>query len=314
MEPASGRRRPAVSVVLPTNNRPVWLEQAVTSVLDGEYEDFEVIVSNNGRPEDTGLLSERIDDARVRWIEQPPSCILENFLSAMSLARGDYVAVLHDDDWWHPKLLARLLTPLRSHPEAVVAFCDPWHVTPEGQIDLESSDFFSTRSGRATLKPGLHQPFTALAAREGVSFAGSVFRRDAVSIDDFPSEVGAALDVWNAYLLAVGGRAAYFCPDRLVYVRMHRSNFALSPTENLVAAAYCQRRMLVDPRMAAHRDELRRRLAARQQTIGASLLRQGSRSAARNHLAAALRLRPTAKGLGGWVASWAVPMPLLARL
>ena len=42
--------QPLVSVVLTTHNRPVWLAEALTSVLDGEFADFEVVVSNNGNP------------------------------------------------------------------------------------------------------------------------------------------------------------------------------------------------------------------------------------------------------------------------
>jgi glycosyltransferase involved in cell wall biosynthesis len=315
METISDSPRPSVSVVLPTHNRPVWLEQAVRSVLDGEYDDVEVIVSNNGDPAHTLHLREQIDDRRVRWIERAPSGILDNVLSALSIAEGAYVAVLHDDDWWHPKLLATLVPPLDAHPEAVVAFADQWQVDVKGMVDTESSNYFTRSSGRGTLAAGLHQPFTDLAVRESVSFAGGVFRRHALAAESVPSEVGPALDVWNGYLLAAGGGAAYFCPERLVYCRRHAdSDFALRSIENLVAAIYCQRRMLADPRMAAHQDELARRLAKRQRWVGASLLRQGSRSEARAHLAAALRIRATAKGVGGWMASWVLPRSMLARL
>lgn len=314
--PASprGLQRPSVSVLLPTHNRPVWLEQAITSVLDGEYDDFEIIVSNNGRPEHTRDLAQRIDDPRVLWIEQPPSGTLENFLAAFSLARGEYVAPLHDDDWWHPQLLARLVAPLRADRQVMVAFADQWQVTADGEIDRQSSDYFTIGSGRATLAEGFHEPFTGLAARESIPQIGCVFRRDAMSPENVPAEVGPALDLWTGYLLAVTGKAAYFCRDRLVYCRVHAdSDFVLAQTDNLMAAVSCARRMLADPRMAADRDELTQRLAARQQSVGGTLLREGSRKSARKHLAGALRLRPTAKGAGAWAASWVIPTSLLTR-
>src|SRR5262249_61213009 len=60
---------PTVSVVLPTHNRPIWLAEALTSVLDGQFQDLEVVVSNNGNPEHTRSLPRAIGDPRGRWIE-----------------------------------------------------------------------------------------------------------------------------------------------------------------------------------------------------------------------------------------------------
>jgi glycosyltransferase involved in cell wall biosynthesis len=306
---------PSVSVVLPTHNRPAWLRMALTSVLKGEFGDFEVIVSNNGQAEHTRQLAAQVDDPRVRWIEQPPSGMLEHFLAALSLARGRYVAPLYDDDWWHPSFLARLVPPLEADSEVVAAFADQTQVHADGEPNVAATGYYSRRSGRATLAPGLHRPFYDLAVRETVPLAGCVFRREAVAPSDVPLDVGAAYDVWIAYLLARTGGAAHYCSDRLAFLREHQSSdFAVEPIPNLLGAVNCQRRMLRDPRLARGRDELRRRLAAREHGIGAALLRQGSRSDAREHLGAALRLRPTAKSSAAWVASWIVPTSLLARL
>jgi glycosyltransferase involved in cell wall biosynthesis len=306
---------PAVSVVLPTHNRPRWLRASLGSVLEGGFRDFEVIVSNNGRPEHTRELAQEIDDPRVRWIEQPPSGMLEHFRAALSLARGRYVAALYDDDWWHESFLATLVPPLEDGPQLVAAFADQTQVHADGELDIRATEYYSRTSGRATLAAGTHRPFDHLAVRETVPIAGCVFRREAVSPAAIPLDVGAAYDVWIAYLLARTGGGAHYCPDRLAFLREHESSdFATEPIPNLVAAANCQRRMLRDPRLAPYREELGRRLAAREQGIGAALLRRGQRSDAREHLGAALRLRRTAKGGAAWAATWLVPGPLLARL
>jgi glycosyltransferase involved in cell wall biosynthesis len=301
-------------VIVPTHNRPVWLEAALESVLSGEYQDFEIVVSNNGRPEDTRVLSERIDDARVRWIEQTQSLgARENFLAALALARGRYVAVLHDDDWWHPRLLATVIPPLDEHPEVVIAFADHWLVDADGEIDPVATDYSSRESGRGRLAAGHHQPFHDLAVQENIPICGSAFRREALPPEVFPPQVGTALDVWMGYVLARLNGAAYYCSERLLYYRLHGGNDH-AHSGSLQAAVYCQRCMLDDPRMAAQRDALRRRLATRQQFLGAALLRQGARSDARAQLRQALRLRLTLRGVGAWGASWVVPKSLLSRL
>jgi glycosyltransferase involved in cell wall biosynthesis len=308
--------RPTVSVVVPTHNRPALLERALLSVLQSEFPDFEIVVSNNGRPEDTRSLQGRVRDPRVRWVEQSPSLdLLENFLAGVSLARGKWVAVLHDDDWVHPNYLATLIPPLEATPDAVLAFTNPLHVDPAGNVDTEEEDYFTRRRGLDKLAQGFHRPFTELVLRETIRLPGCIFRREAVSPADVPRQAGPAHDIWLVYLLARTGGAAYFCGDRLFYYTVHRKReFEDDPLPYLRGAVYCEQRMLADPRMAPYRTALTQRLAGRHRWLGASLLRRGARRAARAHLAAALRLRPTAKDLAGWGASWVIPKSVLARL
>ncbi len=306
---------PLVSVVMPTHDRPAWLERAVESVLAGEFEDLEIIVSNNGDPEHTRRLHERFPDARIRWIERAPCSGPENFVSALSLARGRYVAVLHDDDWWGPRHLATLVPPLEGRADAVVAFADHWIADGAGRVDPEATERMTDRTGRRLLVEGYRRPFYELAIAESIPFVASVFRREALAPERFPPDVGTALDMWAGYQLALTGQAAYYSPERLVTYRVHDGgDFRTSTMRNLLAAVECQRRMLGEPQFAGHRKDLEWHLAARRQGIGASLLRQGDRAGARSWLGAALRLRLRPKALGAWLATWIAPSSVLVRL
>jgi GT2 family glycosyltransferase len=315
VQSGSGDATPVVSVVIPTHNRPAWLEHAVQSVLDGEFEDFELIVSNNGDPEHTRRLSERIPDARIRWIERAPCTGPENFVWTLSLARGRYVAVLHDDDWWDPRHLATLVPPLEARADAVVAFADHWIADGVGAVDHDATEHMTDRTARRLLEPGYRRPFYDMAIRESIPFVASVFRREALPPERFLPDVGTALDMWAGYQLALTGQAAYYSPERLVFYRIHEGgDFLTSTMRNLLAAVECQRRMLGEPQFAEHRKDLEWHLAARRQGIGASLLRQGDRIGARAWLGAALRVRLSAKALGAWLATWIAPKSVLARL
>jgi hypothetical protein len=231
------------------------------------------------------------------------------------LARGRYVAILHDDDWVDSRYLSTLIPPLEAQPQTVLAFTDPWHVSADGQIDAATTDHFFRLTGRAELEAGYYQPFSGLVVRECLPLPGSVFRREALSPADFPSAVGAAHDIWAGFLLAMTGGAAYYSSERLVYYRVHDDReFAANPLVYYEDALYCERRMLEDPRLQTHRAAMLRRVALRQHFVGARLLRRGSRRSARSHLAAAIRIRPSLKGVGAWAASWILPRALLARL
>jgi glycosyltransferase involved in cell wall biosynthesis len=308
--------QPLVSVVLPTHNRPVWLAEALTSVLDGEFSDFEVIVSNNGNPEDTRRLEAHIDDPRVRWIEQDPALGgLDNFLAGLAAARGKYVAPLHDDDRWSPRFLAILVPPLERHPEAVLAFADHYLVDDRGRIDVAATEANTQYWGRADLQEGVHRPFFGAVARQSVAISGCVFRRASLPVEEFDAEMGPSHDFWTMYLLARSGGAAFYTPERLLYYRVHGGS-ATSSSKLAVhlGAAHARRRMLDDPGLRPYRTLIANRLARDRTLVGAELLRQGCRRGARVHLAAAIRLDPTLQAVAGWTATWLAPSRWLGRI
>jgi glycosyltransferase involved in cell wall biosynthesis len=307
---------PCVSVLLPTHNRPEWLAEALESVLTGDFEDFEVLVSNNGRAEDTRELARVVRDARVRWIEQDESLgMLDNFLAALSQARGKYVALLHDDDRWLPGFLAALVPPLERRSDGVLGFVDHFVVDGDGRIDEAATESFSRQFGRKALAAGFHQPFFELAARQTVAITGAVFRRASLPISAFTPEVGSFYDIWTTYQLARTGGAAYYHDERLLYYRVHNTSVTAS---NALAAHLgnisCRKSMLADPSMRPYRAVLRKRLAQDHVSAGAVLLRQGERVRAREHLEIAARLAPNWKSAGGLAASWLAPRRVLARL
>ena len=307
---------PLVSVLLPTHNRPEWLAEALDSVLTGDFADLEVFVSNNGRPEDTRELARAVRDARVRWIEQDQSLgMMENFLAALSQARGRYVALLHDDDRWSPGFLAALVPPLERRSDAVLGFVDHFVVDVDGRVDDAATESYSRRFGRTALAAGFHQPFFELAARQTVAITGCVFRRAALETSLLNSQVGPFYDIWITYQLARTGGAAYYHDQRLTYYRVHGT----SATASSDLAAYlgtisCRNSMLADPSMRPYRAVLQRRLARDHLSAGAVLLRQGDRARAREHLEIAAKLAPSWKSAGGLAASWLAPRSVLARL
>ncbi|MBJ7470244.1 MAG: glycosyltransferase [Solirubrobacteraceae bacterium] len=115
--------QPRVSVCIRTVNRPAALRTAVASVLAQRFDDFELIISSDGP-----LASELVgafSDPRVRVSEHPgPPSATANLVHAFSLARGEYLALLDDDDAWDPEFLSTLVPVLDRDPTLGVAFCD----------------------------------------------------------------------------------------------------------------------------------------------------------------------------------------------
>ncbi|MFO7958554.1 MAG: glycosyltransferase [Candidatus Brocadiia bacterium] len=115
---------PKVTVLTPTYNRPDYLPEAVRSVVNQEFTDWEMLVINDGGV-DVGDVVARVGDERVRYHNRPQNrgkaaCL--NF--GLERARGEYIAYLDDDDIWYPNHLETLAAALDADPGIGAAYSD----------------------------------------------------------------------------------------------------------------------------------------------------------------------------------------------
>ena len=98
---------PTVSVCVPTYNGARFVERTVRSVLAQTYDDFELIVSDDGSTDSTLDVVAAIADPRVRVLDDRSHVgAVANFNRSFSAARGRYVKVLCQDDVLFPDCLA----------------------------------------------------------------------------------------------------------------------------------------------------------------------------------------------------------------
>jgi len=108
--------QPAVSIILPTFNRLIYLRAAVDSVFAQTFQDWELIIADDGSGAETrNYLRALADEPRVKllWLSHtgnPPA--VRN--AALREARSDYIAFLDSDDVWMPEKLQTQLVSLRS--------------------------------------------------------------------------------------------------------------------------------------------------------------------------------------------------------
>ena len=113
-------RRPAVTAVLPTYNRAHLLPRALDSALAQTYEDFELLVIDDGSSDDTGAVVRGYRDSRVRYLRQRRNAGVSSARNrGLREARGDLVAFLDSDDEWLPEKLALQVQRFGKVPERV---------------------------------------------------------------------------------------------------------------------------------------------------------------------------------------------------
>lgn len=122
-----------MSVVIPTHQAAELVGRAVRSVLDQTYQDFEIVVIDNGSTDDTADVIAAFGDDRIRYRWQPDSGLPADSRNAgVGMAVGEYVAFLDADDLWYPGKLAAVTAAFDEDP-ALALVCHDVAVTRAGE-------------------------------------------------------------------------------------------------------------------------------------------------------------------------------------
>jgi glycosyltransferase involved in cell wall biosynthesis len=120
---------PLVSVLVPTFNRPVYLQQALTSILRQTYTNLQIIVVNDGG-QDVSKLVKSLNDDRIEFIDRKENRGKAFSLNqALGLAEGKYIAYLDDDDKYYPDHIVTLVEALERQTDCQVAYSDFYKVS-----------------------------------------------------------------------------------------------------------------------------------------------------------------------------------------
>jgi len=116
-----GKRRnnPFVSVIIPTYNRGWVLKEAVDSVLEQDFTDFELIIVDDGSTDNTHhILNAYGEDIIVFRQDNKGVSAARN--KGITSASGSYIAFLDSDDIWLPKKLSKQVDFFNSNPDAMI--------------------------------------------------------------------------------------------------------------------------------------------------------------------------------------------------
>jgi glycosyltransferase involved in cell wall biosynthesis len=133
-------QEPAVTVIVCTYNRPEMLPRAIASVLAQDFEDFEVVVVDDGSdpPADVSAF----EDERLHVIHTEHRGVGAARAEGLHAARGELVAYCDDDDTWSHRHLAQLLAYLTEHPGIDLVYADSeWIYQGQHPLVLYSIDF-----------------------------------------------------------------------------------------------------------------------------------------------------------------------------
>ena len=104
---SSNKRRPLLSIVIPTRNRQKFAEVCVDSLLSIPDDDLEVVIQDNSDTEKLGeYFRSHVQDSRLRYhYSSGPLSIIHNFEAAARVATGHYLCFIGDDDSVNPEIM-----------------------------------------------------------------------------------------------------------------------------------------------------------------------------------------------------------------
>ena len=209
---------PPVSVVIPAYNRAATIGAAIGSVLRQTWEDFELVVVDDGSTDGTVAAARKVADPRLRVVAAPRNL---GAAGARNLgvreARGAWIAFQDSDDEWLPEKLAKQMARLAADPGFVAAYCGLLTV---GALDARPGE-------RTTIR---YRPDPSVGPVEGdilepllmgnmISTQTLVVRRDVfLALGSFDEAVTPIEDWDFALRLARRGRVA-FVDEPLVHQR-----------------------------------------------------------------------------------------------
>lgn len=208
-------RAPKVSVIIPCYNLGQYLDEAVGSVLSQTYQDFEILVIDDGSTEPaTRALLADYRRPKTRVIQQPHGGLAAARNAGVANAGGEYMCALDADDRLEPSFLAKTARRLDTDPS--VTFVSSW-------LRMFGEEEWEWRPERCDL-PALLCEDTVLTA--------ALVRRDAVlAVGGYDTKMPVQGDEdWDLWLTLVErGHRGVILPEVLFqYRRRHGSMSSIS--------------------------------------------------------------------------------------
>lgn len=160
---------PTVSVVIPCFNQAQYLAEAVESVVKQTFHAWEIVIVDDGSPDDTAAVADELIERhgpRIRLLRQANGGVARARNAGIAVGRGRYILPLDADDRLHPEMLSETVQLLDADVATGVAYTDyEFFGASTRRVQVPEFDFEG-------LCRGNHITATALFRREAWESAG----------------------------------------------------------------------------------------------------------------------------------------------
>lgn len=209
---------PKVSVLIPTYNYARFLNEAIESVLNQTFTDFElVIVDNNSTDNTKEVVDKYSNDKRLRYYKNETNIgIIGNFNKCLEYANGDYIKYLMADDLFHKQLLEKFVAVMEEYPN--VSLVTSYNEIFGTKKKQRRTQFNNLHSGEEIIHECLMNGRGNMIGEP----TSVMFRKKHLGSQGFNPEYTALTDL-NLWLRLLTKGDGFFIPEVLSYFRMHET-------------------------------------------------------------------------------------------
>ena len=127
------------SVIIPLYNKAAYIEKAIRSVLNQTYQEFELIVVNDGSSDDSLMKLQftirdlQLSKEKIIILDQKNQGVSTARNNGVKVANYDFIAFLDADDWWKPTYLDEMMAFIQQFPEAGI-YGSSYYIVKNGKL------------------------------------------------------------------------------------------------------------------------------------------------------------------------------------
>ncbi|WP_305313675.1 glycosyltransferase family A protein [Hydrogenophaga sp.] len=226
---------PTVSVVVPTYNAGRYIAEAVTSILNQDFTDFELLLIDDGSTDETASVIQRFAaDSRVRLLHNERNIgLIATLHRAYAECRAPFIARMDADDICDPKRLGRQVVFLRNHPEVDIV---------GGAIRFFGNvapTVFQFPTDHAAIRPAML--FYCPLAHPALMFRRELVEQGLIRYDD-DFRYAEDYHLWSRLLLRV---TSANLPEVVLDYRLHAQQVSSGSSDKQYAASLRVRRKML---------------------------------------------------------------------
>ena len=140
-----------MSIIIPYYNASSYIKETINSVLTQTFQNFEILVINDGSTDDSSHIIKTIKDDRIHLIEQENQGVSFSRNKGIAMAKGEYVVFLDADDLLHPIFLEKRVFSL-SKSTAIAYASSVVLVDKSGEKIEENKNYFAANESSQILE------------------------------------------------------------------------------------------------------------------------------------------------------------------
>lgn len=105
-----------ISIIIPLYNKEHFVLGTIQSVLNQTFQDWEMIIINDGSTDNSGAIAQSIKDSRILYFEQENQGLSATRNRGIHIAKGEFIALLDADDTWYPNYLETMVKLTEDYP------------------------------------------------------------------------------------------------------------------------------------------------------------------------------------------------------